>query len=195
MKKEDPYASDTTLLINDLRSKKRAAQTWLYNKMFSKIRNWARQSLGEKHADDVSHDVLLKGFHSIENGKYEDRGYSLSTYFFRITRNLCIDKTRSDNYKMETRSSPIENAYRLSAENFNPEKIYFLKYRIQVLRECIDKLQPLQRKIVIDIYIHGYKYREVAERLNLKVGTVKGKYFQARKKLSKNPRIIALRAA
>ncbi len=51
------------------------------------------------------------------------------------------------------------------------------------VREALMRLEPAQRKLLIDLYYHGRSPREVANELNIPVGTVKSRAYYARRAL------------
>jgi RNA polymerase sigma-70 factor (ECF subfamily) len=52
--------------------------------------------------------------------------------------------------------------------------------RIQKMREIVDKLKPRYRKLVEMRYFDEMAYEEIAEELDLPLGTVKAQLFRAR---------------
>ena len=52
------------------------------------------------------------------------------------------------------------------------------------LHEQIDKLAD-EFRIPLRKYLSGFKYKEIAEELNMPIGTVKHKIFKAREKLGR----------
>lgn len=55
------------------------------------------------------------------------------------------------------------------------------------LQEITDAIQELSQdlKVPFSLYVSGYQYNEIAETLNLPIGTVKSRIFFARKELRK----------
>lgn len=62
-----------------------------------------------------------------------------------------------------------------------PESIYNSKEIIK----CINALDAVY-KIPFNMFIEGFKYKEIADELNLPLGTVKSRIFFTRKKLEKS---------
>ena len=54
----------------------------------------------------------------------------------------------------------------------------------RIVWRALDKLQPEHREIVVLVDIRGMKYRQVAELLDIPVGTVMSRLYYARKKLA-----------
>jgi RNA polymerase sigma-70 factor (ECF subfamily) len=63
----------------------------------------------------------------------------------------------------------------------SPESIYNSKE----IFKCINALED-EYKVPFNLFLEGYKYKEIAENLNLPLGTVKSRIFFTRKKLGKS---------
>lgn len=63
----------------------------------------------------------------------------------------------------------------------SPESIYNSKEIVK----CIDTLED-QYKIPFNMFLEGFKYKEIAEELNMPLGTIKSRIFCTRKKLEKS---------
>ncbi|MDE6341364.1 MAG: RNA polymerase sigma factor [Muribaculaceae bacterium] len=129
-------------------------------------------------AADLLQDTTLK---ALDN---EDK-YTAETNFkgwvFTIMRNIFIN-----NYRRQVRQATIvdttEDLYLLNtAEESslqNPEGSLAVKEINAVLATFDDDF-----RVPFNMHVAGYKYSEIAEELNLPVGTVKSRIFFARKRL------------
>ena len=72
------------------------------------------------------------------------------------------------------------HTYRLSDYAPNAEEIYCAKE----LRNTVQQL-PKRQNIALKLRIAGYKYEEIAEKMNISIGNVKNSIHQARKRLKK----------
>ena len=132
----------------------------------------------EETAEDVLQEAMVKIWHSFPS--YDASKGRLFTWVMNVSRNLAIDKIRSRQYRVSSRTQPIEEsaALRQAAEpSFRPEHIG--------LQEMTRQLNPDQRQIVDLLYFGGFTQSEVAEELNLPLGTVKTRARAAIKVLSK----------
>jgi RNA polymerase sigma-70 factor (ECF subfamily) len=57
-------------------------------------------------------------------------------------------------------------------------------FQLQALTDAIDKLSD-DLKFPLSMYLSGYKYIEIAQKLNVPLGTVKSRIFFARRELQK----------
>jgi RNA polymerase sigma-70 factor (ECF subfamily) len=62
----------------------------------------------------------------------------------------------------------------------SPESIYNSKE----ITKYIDNLEDAYR-IPFNLFLEGFKYKEIAEKLNMPLGTIKSRIFFSRKKLGK----------
>ena len=73
----------------------------------------------------------------------------------------------------------------LESKDFNPEQVLIRKQRVKILRRIVDKLKPKYRDLVRLRYFKEYTYDEIAEELDLPLGTVKAQLHRSRDQLFK----------
>ena len=122
-------------------------------------------------AEDVMHDVFLKVWQNADT--YQPEGRPLS-WILRIVRNQCYNRIRSGR----------KQDYEESPEIPDPGGQEALLDRM-VLEQAMRILDSAERQIVILHALSGMKHREIAELLELPVGTVLSKYNRSLKKLIK----------
>ena len=121
----------------------------------------------EEIAEDLLQDTFVKIWNSFES--YDPAKGKLFTWMVNIARNLSIDKTRSKDFRNHSKTEDIENIVisidkRLNTA-INPETLG--------LKDLVGKLRP-EQKIILDlVYFRGYTHVEVAEELDIPLGTVK----------------------
>jgi RNA polymerase sigma-70 factor (ECF subfamily) len=62
----------------------------------------------------------------------------------------------------------------------DPEENMMKKQKIIMMRDVVERLKPRYRKLVELRYFQERSYEEIAEELNLPLGTVKAQLFRAR---------------
>jgi RNA polymerase sigma-70 factor (ECF subfamily) len=133
-------------------------------------------------ADDMTIEAFGKAFNNLHTYSPD---YAFSTWLFRIATNNCIDYMR----KKRIKSVPLEprpNEDRISLEMRisdlarDPETMMIREQKIENLKVIIEKLKPHYRELIELRYYKEYSYEEIAEKLNLPVGTVKAKLFRAK---------------
>ncbi|GAB5555011.1 MAG: ECF RNA polymerase sigma factor SigK [Saprospiraceae bacterium] len=120
----------------------------------------------------IAQDVLQESFVKIwKNGhKYDNTKGTLFTWMLNICRNTAIDKTRSANYRRQSKIHTIDQTVydnkRWSCEQ-KPDHIG--------LQQEVVKLEDKYREIIELIYFQGYTQQEVTDHLNIPLGTVKSR--------------------
>lgn len=137
-------------------------------------------SLSLKRADakDLVQETYLRVL--INQHKYVD-SQKFKSWAMTIMRNTFIDNyrrnARNNSCSITTNDSLIFNRTE-PFTNDSPESTYSEKEISQTIDMLNDKL-----KTPFKMYISGYKYSEIAENLDLNIGTVKNRIFLSRKQL------------
>jgi RNA polymerase sigma-70 factor (ECF subfamily) len=109
---------------------------------------------------------------------------NFKAWVYTIMKNIFINNYRR-NKKARTIIDQTDNLYYLNngpeLRETNPESMLAAKE----LQKGIDGLDKDFRR-AFDLYNEGYKYKEIADDLNLTIGTVKSRIFYSRKKLMEN---------
>lgn len=130
----------------------------------------------ETVAQDVMQESLLKIW---KNGiSYNKEKGSLFTWMTRICRNAVIDKTRSKDYRLTETSM---KALDLVSISDTPDDLGTMEE--PYMRELVDQLPPEQKGLIDLAYFQGYTHKEIAENLDMPLGTVKTRIRSAIKNL------------
>jgi RNA polymerase sigma factor (sigma-70 family) len=134
-------------------------------------------------ADDLTIEAFGKAFKNIHQYSPE---FAFSTWLFRIAANNCIDFLRknnrilfADNYFDEDGESG-DGPANIPFTGLDPEEKVIEKQKIQLMREVVEKLKPHYRNMIHMRYFQEWSYEEIAEEMNLPLGTVKAQLFRAR---------------
>ncbi len=133
-------------------------------------------------AEDLTIEAFGKAF---KNLPYYSSQYAFSTWLFRIASNNCIDylrkKQRSAVFTDDYAEGNLEYfEHSIAADNPSPEDHIMKKERLQKIQVVIEKLKPHYQQLVHLRYFKEYSYEEIAEILQIPIGTVKAKLFRAR---------------
>jgi RNA polymerase sigma factor (sigma-70 family) len=118
-------------------------------------------------ANDVLQDVFLAVYKNIE--KYDETKGRLFTWLHTLARNTSINTTRSKNFKSQQKNESLSNfVSSLDVTNNSQQNINLIGLRKQVhlLREDYKNVLELS-------YYNGYTQEEIAETLQIPLGTVK----------------------
>ena len=142
--------------------------------------NFAYQlTTNREAAQDLVQDTTLKVLDN--ESKYVDN-VNFKGWVFTIMRNIFIN-----NYRRQVRSATVidttEDLYHLNLSQesglTSPEGSFAAKE----ISAAINSFTP-EYKVPFTMYIAGYKYSEIAEQMQLPLGTVKSRIFFARQELS-----------
>ncbi len=134
-------------------------------------------------ADDLTIEAFGKAFKNLE--QYTPN-YAFSTWLFKIASNNCIDLIRRKKKRTLSIDKTLENddgtetTIHLKSEMLDPEEKFVQKQKIKLLHELVKKLKPRYRELVELRYFKELSYEEIAQQLDIPLGTVKAQLFRAR---------------
>lgn len=142
-----------------------------------KIYNMCYYMLKSKEdAMDASQEVCIKIYKSINRFKGDSK---FSTWLYRIAFNTCMDfiKKRKDELSYDDVISADSNI------DSKIEGIIESRELKSDIRRCILSLSNDFKTVIILRDINGLPYQEIADLLNIEVGTVKSRINRARESL------------
>ena len=139
-------------------------------------------------AEDLTIEAFGKAFKNIH--QYTPN-YAFSTWLFKIATNNCIDFIRkkkanlvSIDQTVEDQEGPIPSpTAHLQSSGLDPEEQLIKEQNVKLIQEVVSKLKPRYRKLIELRYFREFSYEEIAEELDLPIGTVKAQLFRARELL------------
>jgi RNA polymerase sigma-70 factor (ECF subfamily) len=126
-------------------------------------------------AEDIAQDVFLRVHRAIGTFRGDAK---LSTWLYGITSNLCLNRLTSAS---RTRTRHDEDAV-MRARSDAPDATAAME-RSEVeaaLHQAITELPDERRIVVVLRDLEGLSYEEIAEALDLEVGTVRSRLHRAR---------------
>lgn len=129
-------------------------------------------------ANDLLQETSLKALDNEEKYAAET---NFKGWMYTIMRNIFINNYRKV-VRDQTFIDQTDNLYHLNlpqdGSSENTERAYDLKE----MHRVVNKL-PKEYRVPFAMHVSGFKYREIAEKLNLPLGTVKSRIFFTRQKL------------
>lgn len=129
-------------------------------------------------AYDLLQDTTLK---ALDNEDKYAKNTNFKGWVFTIMRNIFIN-----NYRRAGRAATVvdttENLYHLNLCQESGIETPEGAYGVNEISAAIDEIAD-EYRIPFVMHVQGYKYNEIAEHMNLPLGTVKSRIFFARKKL------------
>jgi RNA polymerase sigma-70 factor, ECF subfamily len=183
--------SDEQLLIR-LRDGDREVFGSLVRRYERELYGYLRRYLGDDDlADDVFQTTFLAVFRKIK--QYEP-GRPARPWLYAIATNQAIDALRKQNRRAEHRADLLvaqddEGELRplfelLPAPDAAPPDYADLAEQRELVRAAVDRLPGLLREVILLAYFQGMKYRDIAEVLDIPLGTVKSRLHAALVKLT-----------
>jgi RNA polymerase sigma factor (sigma-70 family) len=152
----------------------------IYYMMYKMVKN-------ADDADDLTIEAFGKAFSRLD--QYSPI-FAFSTWLFKIASNNCIDFMRKKRIKVTSMDTGFVSGdgevifYDAKSSIQDPEEQIIHSQKIKLMRVLVDKLKPRYRELVELRYFDELSYEEIAETLNLPLGTVKAQLFRAREFLS-----------
>lgn len=137
--------------------------------------NFFRRMGDYSSADDLAQETFLRLYRYRERYKPKAK---LKTFLYLIARRCWVDHCRSEGRRREK----MERAFDAAAIEAEVEQPFLDEARIR-LREALDTLSEEMRAVVVMSVYQGLRYREIAEALDIPLGTVKTRMFNALKKI------------
>lgn len=186
-----PDESLDLALVEQIRRGEPSAWTGLVaryqNRLFSVC---LRMVHNREMAADLTQDSFVKIIQGISS--FDGRS-KLSTWMIRITMNVCLSKLRSEKLRrhasleaMQDGTGPGGRSDSGRARGFEQSKELGAEESVEADEEkalvlaALRELDPEQRAVLILCDSQGQSYDQIAEVMNVAVGTIKSRLFRAR---------------
>jgi len=178
-------------LVEQIRAGDQGAWTELLERYQNRLYTICLRMVSDRHlAADLTQDAMVKIILGLET--YDGRS-KLSTWMIRVTMNVCLSRLRSEKLRRHASMDAMREAsergsepnlrlttpFEQAREPTSSERIE-LDERRRILAEAMGRVAPEQRAILILRDARGLDYEQIAEVLDIAVGTVKSRLFRAR---------------
>jgi RNA polymerase sigma factor (sigma-70 family) len=178
-----PALQDSELirLIADRRDDN--ALSALYDRYTRLVYSVALQVVGDPgQAEEVTLDVFTRVWEKADT--YDSARAKIQTWIVSMTRNRAIDLLRRADARLDAHSVDLADVtYQLEANSDTPEQAVVKGLQAGRVRAALAEIPGEQRQVVLLAYYQGYTQRQIAEELNLPLGTVKTRVRLAMEKL------------
>jgi len=134
-----------------------------------------------KHREDANDLYQETAFRALKNRDKFKAGTNFKAWSMTIMKNIFINNYRKK-VKANTIHDTTENEYYLNAGQASIQNQAEGNIMMKELKRMISQLDETIR-IPFLLHYEGYKYHEIADRMQLPIGTVKSRIFFARKGL------------
>ena len=151
----------------------------VYNHLYKMVRN-------PDDAEDLTMEAFGKAFNKLST--YAPH-FAFSTWLFKIAVNNCIDHIRKKRLHFLSIDQPLEpngdkdftGTIRTHARN--PEEEVIRNQKLQMVKRSINHLSHKYRLMIELRYYQELSYEEIANELQIPLGTVKAQLFRAKEML------------
>ncbi|KAA6330680.1 ECF RNA polymerase sigma factor SigH [termite gut metagenome] len=132
-------------------------------------------------ANDLLQETSLK---ALDNEDKYTPDTNFRGWMYTIMRNIFINNYRKI-IRDQTYLDHTENLYHLNLSQDSGFESTETAYDLKEMHRIMGAL-PKEYKIPFSMYVSGFKYREIAEKLHLPLGTVKSRIFFTRRQLQQD---------
>lgn len=177
---EDAHSYAALLLTRVARSQDQLAFSELFDLFAPKIKSFMfRKGAPAELAEDLVQETMIAVW--TKAGLYDQGRGSATTWIFTIARNLRIDRIRRE---QSTRFTELGDYDAPDDEPDSEEKLISLQEQGLAAR-ALNEIPEEQKQILILSFVENVPQSEIAERLNLPLGTVKSRMRLAYRRLRK----------
>ena len=135
-------------------------------------------------AQDLAQEAFVRAWRGLKFYKHEA---AFSTWLYRLTSNVCIDFLRQKKRRsaLSLTSAEEEEQIDIPDPSPQPEELVMQQQRKEAVAEAMSQLEDEFRLVLTLRVVQERSYEEIAEIMDLKVGTVKSRLARAREKLRK----------
>ncbi|RLW60746.1 MAG: hypothetical protein B6D70_10235 [gamma proteobacterium symbiont of Stewartia floridana] len=165
-----PVSDTRTWLRSVAERRDRHAFEQLYGYFAPKIKGYMlRQGADDASADDLAQETMVQIWRKANH--YDPQKAAVSTWVFRVARNLQIDRMR----KLKFYEVALNTEASSTLENLQHNEQLEHRTDTDKLRKLIGELPEEQMEVVQLAFFEGLSHSEVSCRLSIPVGTVKSR--------------------
>ncbi|MGJ9382221.1 RNA polymerase sigma factor [Salipaludibacillus sp. CF4.18] len=168
------------MLYERLRSGDKEALESLYDKYERLLYSFSYKMVHDPQAaEEIVQEVMIKVWKG--TGSYSDKSGKFSSWLLTVTRNTAIDYIRKEK---KVRSEEVYQEVELRDHQAPVEDLVEWKEKGDRLKTAMRTLKKEQQIIIDLFYFKGYSQQKISERIDIPLGTVKGRIRLALKHLN-----------
>jgi len=186
-RKLESRAEDSRLITAALKGDQTSYRK-IMKKYHDQVYNLLYRMIHEKdEVEDLTQEAFIKAFQSLHNFNEE---FAFSTWLYKIATNNCIDYIRKKKLQTFSIDKPVESkdgeyGYEIPDTTFEPDRWLIQGQKSRILEDAINALPEKYRQVILMRHVEDKEYQEIADELDLPLGTVKAHIFRAREILYK----------
>lgn len=176
--------SDDNILIERCIKGDRSALDDLVHKYQQRAYQFAfRLTADHDQASDLTAEAFVRAYKSLHSFRRESQ---FSTWLFRILTNCFLDHKKREKLRQHEsidsliRTDEGDVQRQVEDSSGSPQDLSEQNERHRLLQEAIIKLPEYQRVMIVMYHVDDMSYEEMAEALELPIGTVKSRLNRAR---------------
>jgi RNA polymerase sigma-70 factor (ECF subfamily) len=176
--------SQEHLIIERCKNGEKEAFDALFRAYEKRVYNLAYRLSGSyDEANDISMDAFLRVYQALRLFRGEA---NFSTWLFRIVTNVYLDRRKRMKNKMHLSLEEYieleENSVARQVEDPapTPDRQAERRERNEIIQKAVSELPDYQRAMIVLYHTEGLSYEEIAEAMDLPIGTVKSRLNRAR---------------
>lgn len=187
-----PNASDSSLEDDVLVKKAIGGSEKAYKKLVEKYERALhfyilKMIKDQNRVEDLVQEVFVKAFDNLNSYNTD---YAFSTWLYRIATNHTIDYLRKKKLQTLSIDEPVKSRdgdmqMQLPDANAQTDRKIIRSQRQAMVQQAIDDLPEKYRDVIKLRHMQEKSYQEIADILDLPLGTVKAHIFRARELLYK----------
>jgi len=147
--------------------------------LVSSVYNLARWLVrNEFEAEDLVQETFLKALRNF--GSFQP-GTDFRAWIFRILRNTFLSSRSTLERRMTVELRNEEELPLSRAQCISPESLFIQRSNIAAIRSAIEQLPLRSREVILLCDVEDLAYKEIAEVLEIPIGTVMSRLARARK--------------
>jgi RNA polymerase sigma-70 factor (ECF subfamily) len=168
---------DLNAIVRECLEGRQGAWETLMNTYAKKVFNLAYQFSGSRQeAEDMTQEIFLKLYNSLSKFDFQK---NFTAWLLTLAKNHLIDEYRKTKWE-KTQRDDFDERVLAQASMTGPEETLVQKETRSLIWEGLNRLSSEMRMAVILRDLQGRSYEEMAEILNLPLGTVKSRVNRAR---------------
>ncbi len=129
---------------------------------------------------DLSQDAFVRAYRALDRFQI---GRPFFTWYYKILRNLCLNYLRDRKLRARPFSELGEEAVSRLSDDRDTQKIVERRELKEKVWQALNELKPAEREIILLKDFHDYAYKEIADILDIPIGTVMSRLYNARRSL------------
>lgn len=176
-----PVSDSDQQLISRVLEGDNTAFRYLYQRYCPRVRSLLFQLTSKSEGlDDLTQEVFVKVHRSLPGFRGDSQ---FSTWLFRVTYNVCQDARRKQSRRLQVVTLPEYNSLENLPVSDEREDNLTRLNRQKLVQRALDSLSEEQREVIVLHDLQEKPQDEVAQILDVPVGTVKSRIYYGRRKL------------